>query len=93
MPQAHAALFFTGGKAPQVPDALRLQLIFGLTPAETRLVEHLLKGESLNEIAEHVRVSRETLRSQLRSLFTKTQTRRQAELIARLLGSVSVPLA
>ena len=39
-------------------------------------------GKSLAEIGDELKLSRETLKSQLRSLFNKTDTRRQGELIA-----------
>ncbi len=92
MPRADAALFLIRSDEKPPFSASRLQVVFALTPAEARLAENLVSGESLGEIAERLKVSRETLKSQLRSLFDKTDTRRQGELIARLLGSVSIPL-
>ncbi len=92
MPQADAALFLIGGDEKLPVNATRLQIVFGLTPAETRLAEHLVSGKNLSEIGEELKVSRETLKSQLRSLFYKTDTRRQGELIARLLSSMTVSM-
>jgi len=88
-PPADAALFLTRVAHDRSATASRLRAVFALTPAEMRLVEHLLKGESLGAIGAHLSLSRETLKTQLRSLFTKTGTHRQAELVARLLSSVS----
>ena len=88
-PSADAALFLNRLADDRRATASRLQAVFALTPAETRLVEHLLKGESLAAMGAHLMLSRETLKTQLRSLFSKTGTHRQAELIARLLSSVS----
>jgi len=93
MPQAAAVVFVTYPDMGERVDALRLQMVYGLTPAETRLVEHLARGENLADIAEKLRLSRETLKSQLRSLFAKTGTNRQAELVAVLLSAFSFPLA
>jgi DNA-binding CsgD family transcriptional regulator len=91
MPQADAALFLIRREGQPV-NPRRLQVAFNLTPAETRLAHHLISGKALEEIGEKLHVSRETLKSQLRSLFSKTDTRRQGELISRLIVSVSVSL-
>ena len=92
MPQADAVMFLIRGDEPSV-NATRLQMAFGLTPAETRLAEYLVTGRSLTETGEHLRLSRETLKTQLRSLFDKTETHRQGELVALLLSSTSVSIA
>jgi DNA-binding CsgD family transcriptional regulator len=55
--------------------------LYGFTPAECRLAELLAKGQTLAEAAELNCVARETVRSQLRSMFNKTGVRRQSELI------------
>jgi|GEM_PF-3438767 len=66
------------------PDQALRQL-YGLTAAEVRLVTFLLKGKTLEEIAETLHVSMSTIRTQIRSVFAKTNTNRQAELIRLLL--------
>ncbi|QPC91660.1 helix-turn-helix transcriptional regulator [Mesorhizobium sp. INR15] len=66
-----------------------LQRMFGLTSAETHLALRLAQGDAPLEIARSWRLSRTTIRSQLASLFAKTETKRQAELVA-LLWRVSV---
>lgn len=71
----------------ELPDEGLLRQLFEFTPAETRLALGLLSGMTLDEHAENCGVSLATVRTQLRSLFAKTQTRRQAELV-RLLGMV-----
>jgi len=65
------------------PEALRI--LFGLSRAETKLAMVLLDGKSLSEAADLNHVGRETVRSQLKSIFLKTGTRRQSELIRLLL--------
>lgn len=62
---------------------------FGLTNAERRLASLLLEGTSLRDIATHLRLSPHTLRCQLRSIFKKTGTNRQAELVSFLLNGAS----
>ena len=67
------------------PDMLRS--LFGLTPAEARVAVRLQRGETPSEVADALGLSRETIRRQLKAVFAKTNTRRQAELallLARL---------
>ena len=64
---------------------------YGLTTAELRLTKLLLGGHSLSEAAEQNEVTRETVRSQLKSIFDKTGVRRQTELLRLLSGITSQP--
>lgn len=57
---------------------------YGLTPAETRLAGLVVEGRSLSAIAALNKLSKETIRSQIKSIFHKTGVRRQAELVAFL---------
>jgi DNA-binding CsgD family transcriptional regulator/PAS domain-containing protein len=59
----------------------RLRQLYRLTPAEARLAAALASGATLEQIAAAHRVTQATLRSQLRSVFSKTGTSRQAELV------------
>ncbi|WP_044871757.1 LuxR C-terminal-related transcriptional regulator [Pseudomonas sp. LFM046] len=55
--------------------------LFQLTPAEQRLAELLAQGLTPETCAERLCISINTVRTQLRSLFRKTETERQAELV------------
>lgn len=69
-------------------DASRLdvlQAMFGVTPAEAWLAGKLASGCSLEEASRSKGVGMNTVRTQLKSLFLKTGTRRQGELIAFIL--------
>ncbi|HEX4861266.1 MAG TPA: hypothetical protein VFV07_08520 [Rhizomicrobium sp.] len=66
----------------------RLRLLFNFSRAEARLAVQLLEGRSLKEGAERLGVSINTVRSQLASLFAKTDTARQAELLRLLTASI-----
>jgi DNA-binding CsgD family transcriptional regulator/PAS domain-containing protein len=57
---------------------------FGLTSAEKRLAAGLVAGMTLDEIAARNGVAKNTVRNQLRSIFSKTGTNRQAELVRLL---------
>lgn len=64
------------------PDGLRQQ--FGLTLAEARLTSELGAGEGLRTAASRLGIGYETARTQLKSIFLKTNTHRQTELVAKL---------
>lgn len=90
-PQSSAELGRSSGGAivlvsdPARPsDARLLRELFGLTRREAELVGALLDGMRLNEYAEERGVSINTVKSQLRAVFAKTNTARQGELIGVL---------
>jgi DNA-binding CsgD family transcriptional regulator len=63
------------------PSQSRLIEVFGVTPAEAKLIAHLVDGLTLTAAAEALGVSRNTARAQLSSIFTKTGVNRQAHLV------------
>jgi DNA-binding CsgD family transcriptional regulator len=90
---ARAILLLTDLEAqPELPES-RLVLLFGLTPAEARLAARLGTGATLEEAAEALQVSLGTARNQLKAVFAKTQTNRQAELIALLCRAENMAVA
>jgi DNA-binding CsgD family transcriptional regulator len=64
-----------------VPSQSRLIETFGVTPAEAKLITHLVDGLTLTAAAEALGVSRNTARTQLSSIFTKTGVNRQSQLV------------
>jgi DNA-binding CsgD family transcriptional regulator len=66
------------------PNPTTLKRLFGLTFAEARLAFHLAQGRTPSEIAKILRVSRATIGAQLGAIFSKTNTKRQATLVALL---------
>ena len=72
----------TGDAGRSLAETLRRR--FALTPAETRLALALAGGMRLREAAERNGVRLSTARVQLKSIFWKTETHRQAELVALL---------
>lgn len=87
--RAIAAVFLRDPEAKARPPAEILRNLYRLTPAEARLAVDLLAHRALEEIAETRRLSRETLRTQLKELFRKTGTRRQSELIGFLVAGLA----
>jgi DNA-binding CsgD family transcriptional regulator len=73
----------------EVPADL-LRRCYGLTPAEGRLTMVILEGHSLTVAADSCGVTHNTAKSQLKSVFLKTQVNRQGELIRLLLNTASV---
>jgi DNA-binding CsgD family transcriptional regulator len=65
--------------------AAELERLYGLTPAEASVALEVAQGRELATIAEERSVSLHTVRSQLYRVMTKTDTRRQAELLRLLL--------
>jgi DNA-binding CsgD family transcriptional regulator/PAS domain-containing protein len=76
-------------RAPVPP--LRLRRLYGLTHAEARLASRLAAGESLPSASRSLGRSVQTARKQPQTIFEKTGTHRQAELVQRILsGSASL---
>lgn len=60
---------------------------FGLTAAEARVALSIAEGLSVKEIAERAGTTFETVRNQLKTVFSKVGVHRQAELVRLLLMS------
>jgi len=90
-PRGHALLTLDLGAGPQAQPSLHDLAIntWGLTEAEARVAVRLAEGVALAKIAQEFSVSYSTVRSQLLSIFVKTQTRRQGELITLLLRAAA----
>jgi DNA-binding CsgD family transcriptional regulator len=86
-PGSCVAVFVSASGGPRLPWS-RLAAMHGLTRAEARLASLLADGRSLEEAAETLTVSIQTVRSQLKSVFAKTGVKRQAELVALLLADM-----
>ncbi len=85
-----AALFLTDpDKRPRV-SATTLASLFGLTPTEAEIALELADGKKPADIGTSLGVAQTTIAFHMRNLFQKTNTNRQAELVALLLAG---PLA
>ena len=60
---------------------------YGVTPAELRLLDRLAEGKTVSEAGQVLHISLNTVKSHLKSLFAKTGTSRQAELMRLVLNS------
>lgn len=86
-----ALLMFTPVTGRKTPPVELLRSLFDLTPSEARVARGLATGESLDEIAAHGGVTRNTVRSQLQQVMDKMGCTRQAELTALLSNIALVP--
>ena len=82
---AAAVVFLCDPERRHDAPAQLLARLYGLTPAEARLVRGLADGRRLDELAEAFGISKETARTQLRHIYPKTGTNRQAELVRLVL--------
>jgi len=82
---AHVALLMTDTEQshPIAPDTLGEA--YGLTPSEALVAIGIANGMSVDEIAQAHGTSHHTVRSQLKTIFSKLHVSRQAELVKVLL--------
>jgi DNA-binding CsgD family transcriptional regulator len=84
--RAVAAIILISDPDAEIATAPRmLQQLYGLSAAEARLVDALLNGKRFEEAADEFGISLNTAKTQLKSIFRKTDTSRQAELLKLIL--------
>ncbi|HAB05413.1 MAG TPA: hypothetical protein DCE35_08235, partial [Alcanivorax sp.] len=70
-------------------DEALLGDLYDLTPAESKVAKGLVSGHTLDRIADDAQVAPATVRAQLKSVFRKTDTGRQAELVSVILSGLA----
>lgn len=88
-----ALLFVFDPEATPSITADMVRQLFGLSRREAELAAALCSGRTLDELATERGTSINTVRSQLKSVFNKTGTSRQADLVSLLLASPAYFLA
>lgn len=86
---AAIVFIFDPDEKSRLPDGL-IAVIFGLTPAESRLAALIAAGKSVRECASRLRLTEGTVRQYLKSIFRKTDTSSQSELVNLILRSLLV---
>jgi DNA-binding CsgD family transcriptional regulator len=86
---AAVVLYLTDAEHRQVSTADVLRALYSLSPAESELVQLLSSGHSLDEAARMRHVTMNTVRTQLKRVFAKTQTNGQADLVQMVLTGVA----
>jgi DNA-binding CsgD family transcriptional regulator len=80
-PKVTAALVLADPEAGSSTPAQILAELYSLTNAEARIALKLSTGANLMRISEEFGISYETTRNHLKSIFVKTDTHRQAEVV------------
>ncbi len=87
-PERLALLIVSTDWAANADAAARLREAFNLTATEVKLALALMHGRSLDGYARDRGITLNTARNQLRSMFEKCNTHRQAELVALLFSEL-----
>jgi DNA-binding CsgD family transcriptional regulator len=82
--QIPLALVLVMNNDTKLPTLQLLGALYGLTPAELRVAAALVSGNSLEAYAQQAGVTLNTLYTQVKSMYRKTGTSRQGELLALL---------
>lgn len=81
---ARAVLLIRDLEGSAAFDQALLAATFELTPAQVRLATQIARGDSIEDAARQAGIALSTARNQLKAIFQKTGTHRQAELVALL---------
>jgi DNA-binding CsgD family transcriptional regulator len=73
-------------RSSHAPSPKFLQQLFGLSGAEARVASCIAARKTVEAIADEFGVGRETVRSQLKAVLAKTETKRQLDLAVMLTG-------
>lgn len=76
-------------EAPSIPEGLARA--FDLTPAELRVALSTLRHNKVAEVAENLGLSEATVKTHLSHIFSKTDTKRQADIV-KLVAAYQSPL-
>lgn len=86
-----AIIVLVDPEARRNPAETTLRSVYKLSGAEARLAIQLSTGEALDQVAARLNISKETSRTQLKSIFAKLAVHRQAELVAMLSNLIGSP--
>lgn len=89
--RAVAAVFVSQPADCGLPWQEALAGLFGLSPAEARVLAALVNGGGRDDVAQTLGISRQTLKSHLARIYAKTGTTGHAE-VRNLVASLSLPL-
>lgn len=85
-----AAVFISNPKTTISSLSDRLKSLYGMTPAEAKLTEALVRGLTPQEYAERQQLSLHTVRAQFKTAASKAGTNRQADLVRIVLTGPAV---
>jgi DNA-binding CsgD family transcriptional regulator len=90
LPGAAAVIVQDPAEPARLPTQALAEL-YGLTPAESRVIEHIAHGQTPQHAADELGVNLTTVKTHLQKIFAKTNTARQADLV-QLLARATPPL-
>ena len=79
--EAVALLMLSDPQSTSYPDAAALMSLYGLTPREASFAQTLVETRGMRPTSDELGISPETARRHLKSVFEKTRTHSQSELI------------
>jgi DNA-binding CsgD family transcriptional regulator len=79
--QAVAAVFVADPERDTQPEESRLRQWYGLTPAEARVATALAAAQTVNEIADGLGLTRETVRWYVKTVLSKADVSTQAKFV------------
>lgn len=85
---AGAILFIGDSQASRSPSSERLQVVYGLTPAEARLTSAVVDGGGMGLAAQALGLSSNTAKYHLKAVFGKVGVSSQAQLVRRVMADV-----
>jgi len=85
-----ALLIVIDAALPVHTQESELRRLYGLTSTESRLAKLLMEGKDLDGCCDELGISRSTVRMHRRNLFSKTDVRRQTQLITLLFKSIGL---
>lgn len=92
-PDEPVAIVFIGNpERPGKISFIRLRDFYGLSPKEARVAALLAQGHRPDEIARILGLAYETVRKHIKNIFSKTGSRRQADIVRILLSGPAAVL-
>jgi DNA-binding NarL/FixJ family response regulator len=86
---ALVAMFLSDPESRRLPSPESLIALYRFTQTEAMIVTNLAAGLSVGDIVQARHISRNTVHHHLKSIFRKTDTRRQSELISLVLSGAT----
>ena len=87
--EGFASVLVSNPERPVVLPPLALRKLYGITPAESRVLEGIISGSTVTELAHRLQVTANTIRAHLKHIYKVTRTKNQADLIRRVMLDIA----
>ena len=84
-----ASVLISDPERPVMLPPLALRKLYGITPAEARVLEGIISGSTVTELAQRLEVTAYTIRAHLKHIYKITRTKNQADLIRRVMLDIA----